>query len=94
VTAYIISQVETKPGPALDEYRRLAAASIARHGGTYLVRGGALEVLEGQWAGGAVVVAFPSAEAARRWYASDDYAEALKCRDDALSRNFVLVEGV
>ena len=94
MTAYVISQVELKPGPALEEYRRLAAASIERHGGKYLVRGGQLEVLEGEWTRAAVVVAFESAEQARAWYTSDDYAEALSFRDDALSRNLVLVEGV
>ena len=44
--------------------------------------------------GAVIVVEFPSVEQARAWYASDDYAEALKFRDDALSRNLILVEGV
>ena len=94
MTTYVISEVEIRPGPALDEYRRLAAASIERHGGRYLVRGGDLEVLEGHWSGAAIVVAFDSADQARAWYRSDDYALALKVRDDALSRNLILVEGV
>ena len=83
-----------KPGPALDAYRRLAAASIARHGGRYLVRGGAMTVLEGEWRAGAVVVVFPSVEAARAWYESPDYAEALAHRDDAVERDLILVEGL
>jgi uncharacterized protein (DUF1330 family) len=92
--AYIISQVEMRPGPALDNYRRLASASIERHGGKYLVRGGGTVVFEGEWSGAVIVVEFPSAQQARVWYDSDDYAEALKFRDDALSRNLILVEGV
>ena len=83
-----------RPGPALDNYRRLAADSIERHGGKYLVRGGGTDVLEGEWSGAVIVVEFPSAEEARAWYASQDYAEALKFRNDALSRNLILVEGV
>ena len=51
MTAYVISRVTMKPGPALEAYRRLAAASIARHGGRYLARGGAMIVLEGEWRG-------------------------------------------
>lgn len=94
MTTYVISEVEIRPGAALDEYRRLAAASIERHGGRYLVRGGDLEVLEGSWSGAAVVVAFESAEQARAWYHSDDYALALKVRDEALTRNLIIVEGV
>jgi uncharacterized protein (DUF1330 family) len=94
MTAYVISRVTMKPGPALEAYRRLAAASIARHGGRYLARGGAMTVLEGEWRAGAVLVAFPSMEAARAWYASPDYAEALAHRDDAVERDLILVEGL
>jgi uncharacterized protein (DUF1330 family) len=94
MTAYVISQVRMTPGPALDKYRELAAASIEQHGGKYLVRGGETDVLEGEWPGAVIVVAFDSAEQARDWYRSDDYAEALKFRDDALSRNLILVEGI
>ena len=94
MTAYVISQVQMRPGPALDKYRQLAADSIERHGGTYLARGSEIEVLEGEWTGAVIIVAFDSAEQARDWYHSDDYAEALKLRDDALERNLILVKGV
>ena len=83
-----------KPGPALEAYRRLAAASIARHGGRYLARGGAMTVLEGEWRAGAVLLAFPSVGAARAWYSSPDYAEALAHRDAAVERDLVLVDGI
>ena len=94
MTAYVISNVAMTPGPALDAYRRLASASIERHGGRYLARGGALDVLEGEWREAAIVVAFPSLEAARTWYASADYAEALAYRDDAVERDLIIVEGL
>lgn len=93
MTAYVISHVRPRPGRALDEYRRLAAQSIARHGGTYVVRGGETELLEGEWAGSVVIASFPSAQQARDWYASDDYAAALAFRDEALDRDLILVEG-
>lgn len=94
MTAYVISRVTMKPGPALEAYRRLAAASIARHGGRYLARGGAMTILEGEWRAGAVLLEFPSVEAARAWYASPDYAEALAHRDDAVERDLILIDGV
>jgi len=93
VTAYVISNVRMRPGPALDAYRALASASIERHGGRYLARGGEVDVLEGQWREAAIVVEFPTLAAARDWYASPDYAEALKCRDGAVERDLVIVEG-
>lgn len=94
MTAYVISRVQMRPGPALDSYRALAARSIERHGGRYLVRGGEQDLLEGDWPASTIVVEFPNLEAARAWYRSADYAEALKYRDAALDRDLVLVEGI
>jgi len=76
-------------------YRRLAAASIAKHGGRYLARGVAPEVPEGDWppAERVVVVEFPSMERLRAWYASADYAEALAVRRTALRRRLLFVPG-
>jgi uncharacterized protein (DUF1330 family) len=94
MTAFVVSRVHMKPGRSLDEYRRLAAESIERHGGRYLVRGGEQQVLEGEWAPATIIVEFPTSEAARAWYASPDYVRALRYRDEALDRDLVLVDGV
>lgn len=95
MAAYVISEVEVRDPEAMARYRALAAPSIARHGGRYLVRGGAVETLEGGWTPSAIVIVeFDSAEAARAWYASTDYAEALVLRQTALARRLILVEGV
>ncbi|RWE71645.1 DUF1330 domain-containing protein [Mesorhizobium sp.] len=93
--AYIISDVTIRDREAFEAYRTRAAASIAAHGGRYLVRGGDVETLEGNWQPGPlIVVEFPDIETARRWYRSDEYAAALEVRDAALSRNLILVEGI
>jgi uncharacterized protein (DUF1330 family) len=93
--AYIISDVTIRDREAFEAYRTRAAASIAAHGGRYLVRGGDVETLEGNWRPGPlIVVEFPDIETARRWYRSDEYAAALEVRDAALSRNLILVEGI
>jgi len=92
--AYIVSDLTIKDAEAIKEYRTRAAASIARHGGRYLVRGGAVERLEGDWQPNIIVVEFPDSDAARRWYRSPEYAAALEVRDQALTRNLILVEGV
>jgi uncharacterized protein (DUF1330 family) len=93
--AYIISDVTIRDREAFEAYRSRAAASIAAHGGRYLVRGGDVEALEGNWQPGPlIVVEFPDSETARRWYRSDEYAAALEVRDTALSRNLILVEGI
>lgn len=93
--AYLISDVAAKDPDAFQAYRARAAASIARHGGRYLVRGGPVEPLEGAWAPRTIVIVeFPDTERARAWYRSPDYAAALAVRDEALSRNLILVEGI
>ncbi|MEI9428936.1 DUF1330 domain-containing protein [Mesorhizobium sp. Cs1299R1N3] len=93
--AYVISDVTVRDEEALQTYRSRAAASIARHGGRYLVRGGQVQTLEGDWhPGPLIVVEFPDIERARRWYASAEYAAALEVRDAALSRDLILVEGM
>ena len=93
--AYLISDVSARDAEALQTYRTRAAASIAHYGGRYLVRGGSIEPLEGGWTPRMIIVVeFPDLERARIWYRSPEYASALAVRDQALSRNLILVDGI
>jgi uncharacterized protein (DUF1330 family) len=93
--AYLISDVTVRDAEAFQAYRTRAAASIAHYGGRYLVRGGPIETLEGGWHPRTlIVVEFRDIERARAWYGSPEYAHALEVRDQALSRNLVLVDGI
>jgi uncharacterized protein (DUF1330 family) len=95
MTAYLISDISMRDPDAFQIYRTRAAASIAAYGGRYLARGGAIESLEGVWTPrNIVIVEFPTIEQARAWYRSPEYAFALQVRDDALSRNLILVDGI
>lgn len=95
MSALIIVDIEvTDPGP-YEEYKRLASASIAAHGGRYLVRAGHSEVLDGDWTPRRLVVLeFDSFEQAKAWRASPEYAEAKKVREHCARSNMVVVEGV
>lgn len=93
--AYVIADVAVTDPAGYEPYRPLAAASIARFGGRFLVRGGASELLEGAPAPNrTVVIEFPDAETARRWYRSQEYQRALKIRQAASQGRLILVEGV
>jgi len=94
--AYVISEVEILDESQGQRYRELAEASIARHGGRYIVRAAKPEVPEGDWPAGrrVVVVEFPSMDRLRSWYASADYAEALAVHETALTRRLLFVPGV
>ncbi|MET4478735.1 uncharacterized protein (DUF1330 family) [Bradyrhizobium sp. F1.13.3] len=91
----MISEVEARDQAAMEAYRGLAAQTIAQYGGRYLARGGAAEVVEGGPPPKTIIIVeFPSIERAREWYASPEYAAALKLRRTALERRLMFVEGV
>ena len=91
---YILAEVEVTDPALFDTYRPLAAASIAAFGGTYLVRGGATETLEGGGkTGRMVLLEFPSPERAMEWYRSAEYQAALAIRLQAASTEVCLLTG-
>lgn len=95
MSAYAIFQIEVTDPQAYEEYKRGAPATIEKFGGRYVVRGGAMEVLEGEWPQRRVVVLeFPSMEQAQRWHRSQEYAELKAMRARAAHTDAVLLEGV
>jgi uncharacterized protein (DUF1330 family) len=44
--AYVIAEIQVTDPTAYEEYRPLAAASIARSSGRFIVRGGNIDLLE------------------------------------------------
>jgi uncharacterized protein (DUF1330 family) len=94
MAAYVVAEVEVTDPVAYEEYRKLVPSTIARYGGKYLVRGGAVEVKEGGWQPKRLVVLeFSSMDQARKWYLSPEYAPALAIRLKAARSKVVLVEG-
>jgi uncharacterized protein (DUF1330 family) len=92
--AYIIADIQVTDPASYDQYRPLAAASIARFGGRFAVRGGKIDLLEGApEPERIVVIEFPDAATARRWYSSEEYQKALKIRQAASCGRVFLVEG-
>jgi uncharacterized protein (DUF1330 family) len=95
VAAYVIYQGEVLDQTRYDEYKPKAAASILAAGGRYVVRGGDVEVLEGEApAGRTVVLEFPTRQAAIDWYRSDEYTEIRKLREGAARARMYVVDGV
>jgi uncharacterized protein (DUF1330 family) len=95
VAAYVVYQGEVTDPDRYDEYKTKAAASIVAAGGRYLVRGGDVEVLEGEApAGRTVVLEFPTMQAALDWYRGDEYTEIRKLREGAARARMYAVDGV
>lgn len=93
--AYVIANVQVHGQEGYERYRDAVPATIAAYGGRYLARGGAAESLEGSWQPGRLVILeFPSANAARAWYGSDEYRSIVGDRLANASTELMLVEGL
>lgn len=72
-----------------------APAVMMAHGGKHLARGGAMEVVQGNWAPRRIVVVeFSSVEQARGWQNAPDYAELRRMLNRSSNTDVVIVEGV
>ena len=69
-------------------------ATMEEYGGRFVVHGGQLHPLEGEWPGALVVLEVPSPQAALDWYASPDYREILPLRTENSHSIATVVEGV
>jgi uncharacterized protein (DUF1330 family) len=93
--AYVFAEIEITNPEGYREYTKVVPATIEQHGGRFLHRGGAVSVLEGDWPERRrVIIEFPSAEAARRWYDSPEYAKPMALRKANSNGRLLLLEGV
>ncbi len=80
---------------AFDEYKRLVPATVEAFGGRYRVRDGVVEPVEGLFSlTSPVMIEFPSLDAARAWYGSDEYRPLKAARVRAVRATGLLVEGL
>jgi uncharacterized protein (DUF1330 family) len=92
--AYVIAEVQVTNPAGYEAYRPLAGASITQYGGKFLARGGKAELLEGSLdPARVVIIEFADTAAAKRWYHSPEYQEALKIRLANSTGRVILVEG-
>lgn len=93
--AYLIANIIGNTDPAaIARYRAEVAPLIEKAGGRYLVRGGAVEQVEGDMGiDRLVIIEYPSMEALRAFYFGPDYAPLLALRAGASLSHVVLVEG-
>jgi uncharacterized protein (DUF1330 family) len=93
--AYVIVETDITDPEQYERYKAASPAAIAAGGGRFLVRGGELAVLEGDWQPPRIVLLeFEDLEAAKRWYESRAYQEAKKLREGAASFRAIAVQGV
>jgi uncharacterized protein (DUF1330 family) len=94
MTAYVIVEMTVTDPVRIEEYRKLAGASVAQYEGRFIVRGGRSETLDGNWhPERLIVLEFRSLDQAKRWHASPEYRSACEIRNRAASTRMVAVEG-
>lgn len=93
----------TRTGPVTDQAEMDAYGAANRaNGGTFVAQFGlkplsaygALDAVEGPAPEGIVLLEFPTADAARAWYASPEYQAALEHRLKGAPYTAVIIEGL
>ncbi|SFE91545.1 DUF1330 domain-containing protein [Paracidovorax wautersii] len=94
-SGYVIASVNVTHPEQYEEYKKRSTHAMQVHGAEVCIRGGKVEVLEGDWnPGRMVVLKFPSFEAAKGFYNTPEYQKAKAAREGAAVMRMVCVEGV
>ena len=92
--AYMFANVEVTDAAGYEQYRQQVSATIEAYGGRYLVRGGATEVLEGDWVPKRMVILeFADMAQLKAWYHSPEYRPLIELRQRTANSTLVAVEG-
>ena len=95
MAGYMIADVDVTDPEGFEEYRKLVSATIETYGGRYVVRGGAVEPVEGEWnPRRLVIIEFESVARAKEWYYSPEYAGPKDMRHQSANTNAIFVEGL
>ena len=95
MAGYALIDIEITDHAVFAEFRERAPAVVEAHGGRFLVRGGATEVVQGDWTPHRlVVVEFDSVERAKSWWNSSGHTELRAILDRCSNTTTTIVAGV
>ena len=92
--AYIVAELEVTDPATFQKYLAKVPETLAPFNGHFIVRGGAIQAVEGEAPKRLVVIAFDSAEKARGWYDSPTYKAIIAKRLSSAKSRLFIVEGV
>jgi len=96
VPGYILVRMQINDHEAFfSKYGAAVGPTVQAHQGRAIVASASPEILEGQWGNNwTVVLEFPSVEAAKAWYNSAEYQNAIPFRHAASEyTNMIVLEG-
>ena len=91
---YIIGHITVNDAEAYKEYVERDTPILQGLGGSFIVRGGPSEVMEGETLSRHVVIEFPSYEAALAAYNDPEYQEVAEIRRRTADSVILVVQGV
>ncbi|MBB3177882.1 DUF1330 domain-containing protein [Variovorax sp. Sphag1AA] len=95
MSAYIIANVQVTNPTQYEDYKKWSSEAMKVHGAEVCVRGGKVEVLEGDWHPERIVILkFPDVEAAKKFNSSPEYSKARASRQGAAIMRMIVVEGI
>lgn len=96
MSAYCLFQnISISDESKMQEYAEKVMPVTKSFEGRYVVMGGSVEVMEGEWRPAwPVMIKFPSLRHAHDWYSSQDYKSLKELRQSAGEFSAVFLEGV
>ena len=95
MSGYLIADVQVTNPEQYEAYKRWSTHAMQVHGAEVCVRGGQVQVLEGDWAPERIVILkFPTFDAAKAFYELPEYLKAREARAGAAIMRMVAVEGL
>ncbi|MDE2900861.1 MAG: DUF1330 domain-containing protein [Chloroflexota bacterium] len=95
MSAYIMIDVEITDADLYGQFREQVTPVVESHGGKFVVRGGAIEIVLGDWSPNRVaLIEFGSIDQAHSFLSSPGYRALDDIRDRSSNLKMVVLEGV
>ena len=94
MAVYMILEIEVVDADTYAGYVKQAPATVEQYVGRYLVRGGEVTPLSGEWEPQRmVVIEFPTMERFQEWLTSPEYSAIAPLRERSTKGKAIVVEG-
>ena len=92
---YLVVRVRVHDEDGFKKFLEMTKTLVEQYGGKYLVRGGIVELVEGDWNPKRIVVLeFPTMEKAKTWYNSAEYHDVKQMRFESADTNLLFADGI
>ena len=93
--AFVITDVEITDASLYGQFVEQVTSTVEAHGGKFVARGGALEVIQGDWTPKRLaILEFDNLQQISAWLNSPEYTALDDIRTRSANINMVVVEGL